>query len=202
MDLFLKYFLDIVLKNEFERKIEKCKKWGGNIRLYTFFEKYNISLDNEINNIINDINNLSDTIKIYRTTNIKDSNVKVFLSSRDTFKKHISRENWKYLNDNYGFGRIFYNNNFIISQALVYVDIYKTDNLDCQKHLLREEITQILGMPNDINLKKSIFNKDWECITQYSKFDTMIIKLFLSDKIQAGMDKKEIIEVYNSINNL
>lgn len=202
MDLFLKYFLDIVLKNEFERKIQKCKKWEVNIRLYTFFEKYNISLDNEINNIINDINNLSDTIKIYRTTNIKDSNVKVFLSSRDTFKKHISRENWKYLNDNYGFGRIFYNNNFIISQALVYVDIYKTDNLDCQKHLLREEITQILGMPNDINLKKSIFNKDWECITQYSKFDTMIIKLFLSDKIQAGMDKKEIIEVYKSINNL
>lgn len=202
MDLFLKYFLDIVLKNEFERKIQKCKKWEVNIRLYTFFEKYNISLNNEINNIINDINNLSDTIKIYRTTNIKDSNVKVFLSSRDTFKKHISRENWKYLNDNYGFGRIFYNNNFIISQALVYVDIYKTNNLDCQKHLLREEITQILGMPNDINLKKSIFNKDWECITQYSKFDTMIIKLFLSDKIQAGMDKKEIIEVYKSINNL
>lgn len=202
MDLFLKYFLDIVLKNEFERKIQKCKKWEVNIRLYTFFEKYNISLNNEINNIINDINNLSDTIKIYRTTNIKDSNVKVFLSSRDTFKKHISRENWKYLNDNYGFGRIFYNNNFIISQALVYVDIYKTDNLDCQKHLLREEITQILGMPNDINLKKSIFNKDWECITQYSKFDTMIIKLFLSDKIQAGMDKQEIIEVYKSINNL
>ena len=202
MDLFLKYFLDIVLKNEFEKKIQKCKKWESNINLYTFFEKYNISLDNEINNIINDINNLSDTIKIYRTTNIKDSNVKVFLSSRDTFKKHISRENWKYLNDNYGFGRIFYNNNFIISQALVYVDIYKTDNLDCQKHLLREEITQILGMPNDINLKKSIFNKDWECITQYSKFDTMIIKLFLSDKIQAGMDKKKIIEVYKSINNL
>ena len=198
MDLFLKLFLNIILNNEFENKSKRCKKWKKDIKLFIFFEKYVKDLDNEANKIIKEINEISNTIKIYRTDKFEESNMRVFLSSAEIFMDYLPKNKWKYLKDNYGFATIFYNHKFIINKALIYVDIYRTKKIKCQKHLLREEITQSLGLVNDINMKKSIFNQNWECTNKYTKLDKMIIKLFMSKKIKPGMNKDEIIEVYKS----
>ena len=111
---------------------------------------------------------------------------------------YLPINDWKYLENNYGFATIFYNQKFIIKRALIYVDIYRTKKIECQEHLLREEITQSLGLVNDINMRNSIFNQNWECTTEYTNFDKMIIKLFMSKKIKSGMNKDEIIEMYKS----
>ena len=198
MDLFLKLFLNIILNNEFEETTKKCKKWKKDIKLFIFFEKYVKDLDDEANNIIQEINEISDTIKIYRTNNFEESTMKVFLSSANIFMDYLPINDWKYLENNYGFATIFYNHKFIIKRALIYVDIYRTKKIECQKHLLREEITQSLGLVNDINMRNSIFNQNWECTTEYTNFDKMIIKLFMSKKIKSGMNKDEIIEMYKS----
>lgn len=200
MDLFLKLFLNIILNNEFQNKPQKCKKWLQDIKIFIYFEKYIKELDDEANKIIKEINEISDTIKINKTDNFNDSHIKVFLSSAKTFMDYLPENNWKYLQNNYGFATIFYNKQFIINKALIYVDIYRTKELKCQKHLLREEITQSLGLVNDINMKKSIFNQQWECTNKYTNFDKMVIKLFMSKKIKPGMNEEQIIEVYKSNN--
>ena len=200
MDLFIHNFLKIILENEFHKKDKKCKKWVDNIIIYTFFEKYSIELDKELNNIIKDINNLSQTIKLSRTDDLNEANLRVYLSSRKTFQKIIPENYQDLLNRNYGLGIIFYNRKYIIHKADIYVDTERTVDINCQKHLLREEITQILGMVNDIQISGSIFNQKWECTTKYNKFDKLIIYFFLSKQIKPGMDEKDIIDIYNSSN--
>ena len=54
-------------------------------------------------------------------------------------------------------------------------------------------------MGNDINMENSIFNKRWQCITKYSEFDKLVIKLFLSEVITYGMGEKEILEKISNI---
>ena len=200
MNLFLKLFLKITLKNEFEKKKKKCKKWENNIKIYVFFQKYVKDLDIELDNIIKEINNLSETIKLERTKDVKKANLKLFFCSDNFYRNKIPINTRPLLKNNYGLCTIFYNNNFIINKASIYIDIYRTKNLNCQKHLLREELAHSLGLINDINMKDSIFNQKWQCITKYSIFDKLIIKFFLSQNIKPGMTKKEIIDKYGSSN--
>lgn len=200
MDLFINIFLKIILENEFHKTDKKCKKWVDDIIIYTYFEKYSLELDKELNNIIKDINNLSQTIKLSRTDNLNKANLRVYLSSRKNFQRIIPSNYEDLITTNYGLGIIFYNKKYIIHKADVYVDTERTVNIKCQKHLLREEITQILGMVNDIQIPESIFNQKWECTTKYNKFDKLIIYFFLSKEIKPGMDEKEITDIYKSIN--
>ena len=199
MNLFFKLFLKIILKNEFHKTNGKCKKWVNNIKIYVFFQRYIKDLDIELNKIIKEINNLSETIKLERTENIQKSNLKLFFCSYKFYENKIHINTRYLLKDNYGLATIFYDNNSIINKASVYIDIYRTKNINCQKHLLREEITHALGMGNDINMENSIFNKRWQCITKYSEFDKLVIKLFLSEVITYGMGEKEILEKISNI---
>ena len=200
MNLFLKLFLKITLENEFEKKNKKCKKWDNNIKIHVFFQEYIKDLDIELDNIVKEINNLSETVKLERTKDIKKANLKLFFCSDKFYRKKIPVNTRPLLKNNYGLCTIFYNNNFIINKASIYIDIYRTKNLNCQKHLLREELTQSLGLVNDINMEDSIFNQKWQCITKYSTFDKLIIKFFLSKNIKPAMRKKEIIDIYQSSN--
>lgn len=203
MNLFLKLFLKITLENEFkstEKKYKRSKKWNNNIKIHVFFQEYIKDLDIELDSIIKEINNLSETIKLERTKDIKKANLTLFFCSDKFYKKKIPSVTRPLLKNNYGLCTIFYNNNFVINKASVYIDIYRTKNLNCQKHILREELTHSLGVVNDINMENSIFNQKWQCTTKYSMFDKLIVKFFLSKNIEPGMTKKEIINIYQSSN--
>ena len=102
MNLFLKLFLKITLKNEFERKKKKCKKWENNIKIYVFFQEYIKDLDIELDSIIKEINNLSETIKLERTKDIKKANLTLFFCSDKFYKKKIPSVTRPLLKNNYG----------------------------------------------------------------------------------------------------
>ena len=193
-------FCKITLENEFNKKKTPCKKWENNIKIYVFFQEYITQLDVELNSIINEINSMSDTIKLIRVDNKNDANLEIFLCSHKMYKKISPKSEWNNIDNNYGLSTIYYNNRYIIQKGRIYVDIYRTKELKCQKHLLREELTQSLGLVNDIYMDNSIFNKKWECTNSYTYFDRLIIKFFLSKHIKAGMDENDIKKSYSIIN--
>ena len=205
MNLYLKHFLDITLKNEFNISNEKnasIRKWNNNIIIYTSFDKYNKELDMELDRIIKEINNLSQSIKIFRQLGKRGSNLQIYFTNKEKYKKILPESERSLVDSNFGLGTLFTNNNKEIKKALIYVDIEREKNIQCQKHLLREELTQSLGMTNDIEMNNSIFNQKYQCTTEYTLFDRMIIFFFLSKEIKPGMKKKEIIEAFNSSNFL
>jgi hypothetical protein len=60
----------------------------------------------------------------------------------------------------------------------MYVDIYRCESLDGQKHLLREELTQSLGLFNDsYKYENSIFQQRWTETTEYAPIDRVLIDM-------------------------
>jgi hypothetical protein len=61
----------------------------------------------------------------------------------------------------------------------MYVDVERTSfNYDAQKHLLREELTQSLGLLNDSwKYPESIFYQGWTTTTEFTEMDKRLIDL-------------------------
>jgi hypothetical protein len=60
----------------------------------------------------------------------------------------------------------------------MYVDIKRTKRDDAQKHLLREELTQALGLSNDsYDYPESIFYQGWTETTEYTELDKDVIRM-------------------------
>ena len=68
----------------------------------------------------------------------------------------------------------------------MYVDIFRAD-LPGQKHLLREELTQSLGLGNDSpQYIESIFQSAWTTTTSYSMLDKDVIRLLYHPEMNIG----------------
>jgi hypothetical protein len=64
----------------------------------------------------------------------------------------------------------------------MYVDLYRANEIDEQKHLLREELTQSLGLVNDSwKYKNSIFYQGWTTTTEYSDIDRELIDILYNN---------------------
>ena len=67
-------------------------------------------------------------------------------------------------------------NNIYVGEA--FVDIGRVKNPIRQKHILREEVTQCLGLGNDTyQYDNSIFYQGYSTVTEYSELDKEIIKM-------------------------
>lgn len=89
---------------------------------------------------------------------------------------------------------IYWDGGFNITRGSMLVDITKLDSLDCQKHILREELTQGLGLLNDtFDHPASIFYQRYTCFPSYADIDLALLELFLSNKIQAGMTSSQVL---------
>ena len=77
--------------------------------------------------------------------------------------------------------------NFMISNLGIFI------NLLGQKHLLREKLTQSLGLARDSHLYDySIFQQSWTTVTQYSQMDKDIIRLLYHPEMEVGLDKTQV----------
>lgn len=65
-----------------------------------------------------------------------------------------------------------------------------------RNHLIREELTQALGMGNDSYLyDDSVFYQRRNFPDKYTKLDEKVIEILYREDIKLGMNKKEVLEV-------
>ncbi len=185
------YFTEIALGAEFGDEIPVIKKWTKDIR---------IKIDGEptdedlliINEIIDDLNELLYGIKIKIVE--KKENLTITFSPESDFAS--IDEN--YIPTNYGFfWALWHDDNYVIYDASILVssaDITQNE----RSHLIREELTQSLGLMNDSNrYSDSIFYQEWTDVTEFSEIDRAVIKLLYHKKVKPGMTKEQIIKILN-----
>ena len=81
----------------------------------------------------------------------------------------------------------------------MYVDINKANTLE-QKHLLREEFTQSLGLAKDSGLyDDSIFQSEWTSTTEYSTIDRDLIRLLYHPTMISGLNAAQSETVLRAI---
>jgi len=179
------YFYEIAYRSEFNDKIY-TKKWNEDIKIFISDYKsdlnYNDSLIDVIDSlkielirIVDDLNNYIDPINLTIVNDSTESNFFIYLGSSEWFNINVPQTK-PYTKSNFGLAWVTVSNN-IISKSEVYVDLHRISTTKEKRHLLREEITQSLGLLNDsYKYPSSIFYQGWTDVTEYSDIDIALIK--------------------------
>ena len=183
------FFKQIALGAEYGHTVKFTKKWNTPMRLYLAGEK-NLALENELEQVIHSINALMEAdFYVERVMDSLDSNFYVYLGGKQGFIDRFPN-NSSLVEDNQGLVTVHLNEKHEIIQGEVFVDLYRT-SLAEQQHLLWEEITQGLGLLNDIPYyPQSIFYQNHSVITEYMQNDKEVIRLLYHPKMVSGLDEE------------
>ncbi|NJM26207.1 MAG: DUF2927 domain-containing protein [Bacteroidia bacterium] len=153
------YYKQIALGVEFGTGSGVVHKWETNLKIFVTGEPADYLLL-ELDKIIEEINALSGSgTKLERVSDEADANFEIFFGSGNDYAA-IEPNAASYVAANWGLTWIYWNTSSVIYQGSMYVDIYRATDMSAQKHLLREELTQSLGLLNDsYDYANSIFTR-------------------------------------------
>lgn len=195
----IEYFKEVALGFEFGGP-EITRKWNRDILILVGGEE-NETLQNELNDIVEELNGLisDENVQLIITTDSLDHNFYVFFGPGKDYEE-INPEAEGYTDDNFGFFYVNTNISDNIIRGSMYVDTERPDPRR-QLHLLREELTQSLGLAKDSDrYSDSIFNADYAvAVTEYSEVDKALIRLLYHPKMSAGLDSTEVDSVLKEI---
>lgn len=181
------YFLEVALQEEFYKEQKQIlRKWKGEIR-YQVQGKASEELLEELQKIVEELAWLTG-LSIKRVISAQNANLIIFFGKGKDYTL-VEPAAKAYIASNRGL--FFFRNNAqgAIKSATLYVETQdKKISLTAQKHLLREELTQVLGLPNDSpRYPKSIFYKPWSLSTQYAPIDRFLIALLYHPELSTGL---------------
>ena len=169
------YFNEIVFKTEFGGDLTTAFKWNKNMKIYVEGEKSPVLME-ELSKVVGELNDIINPIEIEIVQNSSQANMFIYFGSASGFVNAHPNINRSRLEDNYGFFMV--NSN----KGEMYVDIYRATEVDAQKHLLREELTQSLGLFNDsYKYPESIFYQEWTTTTEYAPIDRELIDMLYNE---------------------
>ena len=192
------FFKQVALGAEYGTSAKVTKKWNSPMRLYLAGETHEV-LTQELDDIIESINSLMEAdFYIERVNDSIDSNFYVYLGQAEDYARRFpyTRE---LLETNDGLVTVLLNEKHQITKGEVFVDLYRT-SLAEQRHLLREEITQGLGLLNDVPYyPTSIFYRDHSVITEFMRNDKEVIRLLYHPQMASGLNEEAVDIVARTI---
>ena len=194
----VEYFNEIALGFEFGSASEVTRKWKNDMKIFVGGTKTPIMMD-ELQRVIQEINALAtDGFSASVVTDSLESNFYIFLGSGGDYAKKFP----SVLNlvlSNWGLFNVYFDASNIIYGGIMYVDIDRASNIE-EKHLLREELTQSLGLAKDSNrYPDSIFQANWTSTTEYSNIDKDLVRLLYHPSMQIGLDRMQSAELLREI---
>jgi hypothetical protein len=171
------YFDEIVMYSEFsDSRRHEPYRWSTDMKIFVDGEKPDYLIA-ELNQIVMELNDLIDPIQINIVYRKQDANYFIFFGSKVQFADRYSLIDESKLERNWGYFEIY------PGGGVMYVDLDRTSgNLFAQKHLLREELTQSLGLLNDSwKYPESIFYQGWTTTTEFSEMDIKLIDLLYNN---------------------
>ncbi len=190
------YYLKISLGTELTQNSSVVRKWGQDLKVYVVDTTFT-ELMKELRQIVTEINDLSTSVSLNLVSTRAESNFLIYFGDGQTYATNYEPAVASFVESNWGLLWVYWNANQEIYRGSMYVDTERTKSLNCQKHLLREELTQSLGLMQDTNdFPASIFYQSWTCSPQYADIDRKLIQWHLSSEIKAGMDRANIITLW------
>jgi hypothetical protein len=183
------FYLEIATNLDNGQRNFPIAKWKSDLHIYISGNPRDKDLE-EIVNIVDEINTLQNQISLIFIDEESKANVSVLVG--DTT---LLQEKWAWLGSNGQFGYSFSSVPYEIKKGFVWLNSEVIDQ-EFRNWLLRHELTQVLGLPNDIKqiseYTTSIFNEWAVYNTEYSDLDKLVIQMHYSDVIECGMTSEEI----------
>lgn len=184
----LDYFNEVVYGSEFSGGDAVVRKWNNDICVYVIGDapKYLVM---ELEEVIGELNGLIKPLKIKQVNDQTEASLTLFFGRGDEYASIEPRAK-EHVAHNYGLFWVDWDENGVLTKASVYVDIYRAKSPRLQKHLLREELTQALGIMRDsYTHKDSIFYQGNSLVTSYSDIDKAVIKRLYSPDVEPGQKR-------------
>lgn len=188
----ISYFKDIALGFEFGSASEITRKWNNDMKIYVGGSPSQ-ELSTELNSIISDLSELTpQTFSIEVVDDTLASNYYIYFGSGNSYAQIISSQS-SLVGSNWGLFSIFWNDSNELIRGHMYVDINRANGLE-QKHLLREELTQSLGLAKDSPLYlESIFQQSFATkTTEYAEIDEDLIYLLYHPDMKIGLNSSQV----------
>lgn len=193
------YFQEVALGFEFGNASQVTRKWSNNPMKIYVGGTPTLVLTNELAQIITEINALAtDGFRAEIVTDSSASNFYVYFGSGEQYGT-IFPSQQQYVTSNWGLFSVFWNGQNNITRGYMYVDIFRAD-VTAQRHLLREELTQSLGLARDSpKYNESIFQQNWTTTTTYAPIDKEIIRLLYHPQISSGLSASQVATTLKTI---
>lgn len=171
----VEYFNEIVMNNEFTGSRENTYKWKTDMKIYVDGQKPEY-LMTELRKIVGELNNIIDPIQIKIVSTPSQANYFIYFGSHNVFADKYDLISPERLERNWGYFEVY------VSSGNMYVDLFRNNDTESHKHLLREELTQSLGLFNDsYKYPESIFYQGWTTTTEFAPIDIEIIDMLYNN---------------------
>lgn len=191
------YFLEVAFGAEFGNSDPRVHKWTKDLKIFVIGEP-NTLLENELITVMAEINQILKnvtSIRLVRVSKQSDANFIVFFGSHKNYALYDANTK-PYLEGNMGLCYVYFGGNGEVARGSMYVDTYRVKDTNAQRHLVREELTQALGLLQDsYHYEDSIFYQSWTTTTQYAAIDKLLIEMLYRADIQPNMTVEEVKEV-------
>lgn len=189
------YFNEVALGSEFGNSSQNIRKWQSDMRIFLMGDEIPY-METELERIVQDLNEIIEPITLTLVEQEADANYIVYLGSGENYASDIEPNATPYVDANLGFFWVYWGSDYVINRGSMYVDVFRIVDQDAQRHLLREELTQSLGLMNDSEEDPaSIFFANWTTTTEYAPIDRELIELLYNIPIEAGMDATQVEQV-------
>ena len=189
----LNYFLKIALGSEYGLGDFTIKKWDADIKIEIHGQPTEADLKT-LSNVLSDLREL-----VAQKINIEivdiDGNIQMYFIPQDEFYRYeppgivfYGGFFWNWWN---------YSGEIYKSRIVIAADRITQTH---RSHLIREELTQALGLMNDaMDYEDSIFFQGYSEIGEYSALDRGIIKMLYDDRISPGMSSFDVKDILSQL---
>jgi hypothetical protein len=186
-DKEIDYLVEIGLGAEHGLSEPLVKKWTRDPRIKVFGSPTDADQD-ALQGVIEELNSLQSqiTLRIVRRT----PTIEIHFAPEAQFAGIESN----YRPTNYGFFWTWWKGSGEIYRARVLI---ATDHINQRErsHLIREELTQCLGLMKDSNrYPDSVFYGRWTDVTEYAPIDRSLVRMLYSDALQPNMTEAQVRE--------
>ncbi len=179
------YFVDIALGSEFGATTPEVHKWLNDVRISVNGVPTPGDLA-ALDEVLADLNALLDPIEVLRDD--ATPNVELHFAPLDELDDILPQ----YQAGNWGFVWVWWSGGGGITQAVVLIASDVTDATE-RAHLIREELTQGLGLLNDsYEYPDSIFQQAFTTVTEYAPIDEAVIEILYDGRIVPLMTEAEV----------
>ena len=184
----LDYFLEITLGAEYGGSSSVIRKWSRDPLIQVHGNPTAVDLDT-LAQVISELNELVGDIRLELVQD--NANVVIYFEPESRFPSILDG----YVPGNSGFFWTWWSSN-VINRATILIATDQAE--EARSHLIREELTQALGLMRDSNSRpKSIFYQKWTTVTEYSDIDREVIRILYLDDVAAGMTRDDILALFS-----
>ncbi|WP_420575352.1 DUF2927 domain-containing protein [Ekhidna sp.] len=195
----INYFKEVALGFEFGEASKITRRWNNDMKIYVGGNPTS-ELLSELDIIVKDINGLTASgFSVEIVNDSVQSNFYIHFGSGASYSEIFPSQS-NLIDSNWGLFTIFWNGSSELYTGYMYVDIFRANSIE-QKHLLREELTQSLGLARDSFLySESIFQQAFSTkVIEYSKIDKDLIRLLYHPKMSVGLSANQVDGVLRNI---